>query len=200
MQVREVPTASAILEEVRSGVEEIVRVALEEAEHLREVADETLARYDATTGELTRLRLELHALKHELADLPPRVHVAALDGLVDGGVGENAEDLQRRYVAARERPPVVEARIARLADELASLVAGGSRPAQVNADGGQRRIVKHTGREPILDTLNETASALERLRADLPDVVKDATADLLKQRDSLRDGQNQLWGLAKAQR
>ena len=41
------------------------------------------------------------------------------------------------------------------------------------------------------------AHALERLRESLPDVVKDATAPLLKERDTLRDGQNQLWGLAK---
>jgi chromosome segregation ATPase len=200
MEVRETPTAADLLAGVREGVAAIVRDALAEAERLRAEADETLERYDATTGELARLRLELHALKHELADLPPRVHVAALDGLVPDSVGEDAEDLQRRYVQARERLPVATARIGRLEDELSSIVAGGSRPSKVEPSGGQRRLVKHESREPALDVLNETATALERLREALPDAVKDATADLRKERDTLRDGQNQLWGLARAQR
>jgi len=79
-----------------------------------------------------------------------------------------------------------------------SSLVSGSRPARISADGGRRRLVKHESRTPILDGLNETVQDLERLRAALPDVVKDATADLLKERDTLRDGQNQLWGLAKA--
>lgn len=91
---------------------------------------------------------------------------------------------------------MAEARLGRLEEERSSLVSG-SRPAKVEPEGGQRRLVKHTAREPILDFLNETAHALERLRAALPEVVKDATADLHKARDQLRDGQNQLWGLAK---
>lgn len=92
---------------------------------------------------------------------------------------------------------VAQARLSRLDDELPSIVAGGSRPSKVDPSGGQRRLVKHNARNPILDTLNETVNALERLRNQLPDVVDEATADLLKERDKLRDGQNQLWGLAK---
>jgi chromosome segregation ATPase len=197
VRTRDVPTVEALVEHVREGVAEIVRDALEEAEHLREQADEKLQRYDGITSELAALRLEKHSLKHELQDLPARVHVAALDSLAVSYVGEDPDSLQSRYVTARERLPVVESRIARLENELANLFAGGSRPSKVSTDGGQRRLVKHNAREPILDTLNETASALERLRADLPDVVKDASDDILKERDSLRDGQNQLWGLAK---
>lgn len=196
-EVMQTPTTDDLVQHVREGVEEIVRAALEQAASLREQAERTLERYDGTTAELARLRLEKHALAHDLQELPARVHVAALDGLVPDGVGEDAEDLQRRYVAARERAPVVEARIARLADELSAITSGGSRPAQVSAEGGARRIVKHTAREPALDVLNETATALERLREQLPAVVKDASDDLLKERDTLRDGQGQLWGLAK---
>ncbi len=201
MQVREAtPTSEDLVMHVREAVTAIVRDALNEAERLREEADESLERYDDTNRELVRLRVERHSLTHDLVEIPGRLHVAKLDGLVPDGVGEDPDSLQSRYVAARERLPVVEARIGRLEAELANLVAGGSRPAKVDPSGGARRLVKHTAREPALDVLNETASALERLRDQLPDVVKDASADLRKERDSLRDGQNTLWGLAKAQR
>jgi DNA repair exonuclease SbcCD ATPase subunit len=199
-KLREVPTTADLLAEVREGVAAIVRAALAEAERLREEADEKLQRYDATTGELARLRLELHALKHELADLPPRVHVAALDGLVPDGVGEDAEDLQRRYVQARERAPVVEARIGRLEAELSNLRAGGDRPAQVNAQGGERRIIKHNANSPALDALNEAAATLQDLHEQLETVIPKTGEELLRTRDRVRDGQNQLWGLAKARR
>ena len=96
--------------------------------------------------------------------------------------------------------PVAEARIGRLEDELASIVAGGSRPSKVDPSGGARKLVKHEARIPILDGLNETAKDLERLRDDLPGVVKEATAVLLKERDTLRNDQNLLWGAAKAPR
>ncbi len=198
MQVREAtPTTDDLVRDMREGVAAIVRDALNEAERLREEANETLERYDAATGELTRLKLERHALAHDLQELPARVHVAALDGLVDDSVGENAEDLQNRYVQARERAPVVEARIARLADELATLVSGGSRPAKVR---DERHLLKHKSREPALDALNETATALERLRADLPEVVEKAAEDLIRERKRVRDGQAQLWGQSKAAR
>jgi hypothetical protein len=198
MEVRQAPTAEDLLAGVREGVAEIVRDALAEADRLREAADEKLARYDATTGELTRLRLELHGLTHEAAEIPERINKARLDALVPNGGGEEPEALERRYVQARERLPVATARIDRLEDELSRITSGGSRPSKVDPSGGARRLVKHGSREPILDTLNETFNALERLRADLPDVVKDATADLRKERDSLRDGQTQLWGQSKA--
>jgi hypothetical protein len=197
MQVREVPTAEALVEHVREGVEEIVRDALAAAERLREEADEKLAHYDAATRELAALKLEKHGLAHELQELPARVQVAALDGLVPDERGEDPDLLQRRYVQARERLPVATARIGRLEDELSRITSGGSRPAKVR---DARLLLKHKVREPALDVLNETFNALERLRADLPDAVKDATADLQRERDTLRDGQNQLWGLARAQR
>jgi hypothetical protein len=200
MQVREAPTTDDLLRDVREGVEEIVRAALAEAASLREQADEKLERYDAATGELTRLRLEVHGLTHEAAEIPERINRARLDAMVPNGGGEEPEALERRYVQARERLPVATARIGRLEAELANLVSGGSRPSKVDPSGGARRLVKHESREPALDVLNETASALERLRDQLPDVVKDATADLLKERDTLRSGQNDLWGLARAQR
>jgi uncharacterized coiled-coil DUF342 family protein len=195
-KLRDVPTVEDLVQHVREGVEEIVRAALNEADRLREQADEKLESYDAATGELTRLKLELHALTHELEELPDRISRARLDALVYGG-GDDPNLLERRYVAVRERLPVAEARIGKLQEELSSIVAGGPRPSKVSTDGGQRRLVKHTGREPILDGLNETVNALERLRDQLPAVVKDASDDLLKERDTLRDGQNQLWGLAK---
>jgi chromosome segregation ATPase len=196
-EVRETPTTDALLAEVREGVAAIVRDALAEAERLREQADETLERYDAVTSELARLRVETHGLRHELEELPGRLHTAKLDALVPDSHGEEPEALERRYVAARERLPVAEARIARLEAQLVAITSGGSRPAKVR---NERHLLKHTAREPALEVLNETATALERLRDQLPDVVKAATADILKERDSLRDGQNQLWGLAKAQR
>ncbi len=49
-EVRSTPTADDLLRDVREGVEEIVRVALEEAERLHLQADETLQQYDATPG------------------------------------------------------------------------------------------------------------------------------------------------------
>ena len=119
--------------------------------------------------------------------------------MVYGG-GEDPDSLQARYIQARERLPVAEQRLDRLDDELASITSGGSRPSKVDPSGGQRRLVKHEARIPILDGLNDVAEELERLRIQLPDVIEKATADLLKERDSLRDGQNQLWGLAKAPR
>jgi chromosome segregation ATPase len=197
-EVRDTPTAEDLLAGVREGVEEIVREALEEAASLREQADEKLQRYDGITSELAALRLEKHALKHDLADLPARVHVAALDSLAVSYVGEAPDLLQRRYVTARERLPVVEDRLSRLEDDLSRITSGGSRPAKVSPEGGQRRLLKHESREPALDVLNETVNALERLRNQLPDVVKDVAADLQRERDTLRSGQNNLWGLAKA--
>lgn len=196
-EIREVPTATELVEHVRAGVEEIVREALAEAERLHSEADEKLERYDATTAELAQLRLELHALKHELEELPARVHVAALDGLVPDSVGEDAEDLQNRYVAARERHPVVEARIGRLENELANLCSGGSRPAKVR---NERFVLLHNAREPAMDALNDAAKAVEALRKDLPDVVEKAAADLIRSRNTTRDGQNSLWGQAKVPR
>lgn len=201
MEVREATaTTDDLVRHVRDGVAQIVRDALEEAERVHEEANETLARYDSATGELAALKLERHSLKHDVADLPQRVHVAALDGLVDDHVGEDAEGLQRRYIQARERLPVAEGRIGRLEEELARLTSGGSRPAKINPQGGERRIVKHNSREGLLDVLNEAATALETLHAKLPDVVKDATAPLVAERDRVRAGQNDLWGQAKAPR
>jgi predicted nucleic acid-binding Zn-ribbon protein len=198
MQVREATTSTEdLLAGVREGVEEIVRGALAEAATLREEADEKLERYDAATGELTRLRLEVHGLTHEAAEIPERINRARLDAMVPNGGGDDADALERRYIQVRERLPVAEQRIGRLERELAAITSGGSRPAKVSAEGGQRRLVKHESREPALDVLNETVNALERLRDQLPDLVKDATGDLQRERDSLRDGQNQLWGLAK---
>jgi predicted nucleic acid-binding Zn-ribbon protein len=196
-EVRDTPTSEDLLAGVREGVEAIVRDALAEADRRREEADEKLAHYDATTGELARLRLEIHGLTHEAAEIPERINKARLDALVPDGGGEDPALLERRYVAVRERLPVAEQRLARLG---LALLGSGSRPAKVDPSGGRRRLVKHNARTPILDGLNETVNALERLREDLPDLVKDATADLRKERDTLRDGQNQLWGLAKAQR
>jgi chromosome segregation ATPase len=198
-EVRSTPTTDDLLQHVRAGVEAVVRDALEEATNLREEADETLARYDGVASELAALKVERHSLKHDLADLPPRVHVAALDGLAGGSVGENAEDLQNRYVQVRERLPVATARIARLEADL-SRIGSGSRPAKVSPEGGARRLVKHNAREPVLAVLNEAVNALERLRESLPDAVRDASDDLLKERDTLRSGQNDLWGLSKARR
>jgi uncharacterized protein YoxC len=196
MEVREVPTAEDLLAGVKEDVAEIVRAALEEAATLRSEADECLERYDATTGELTRLRLELHALTHDLQDLPDRITRARLDSLVYG-VGEDPDSLQARYIQVRERAPVVEARIGRLENELSSLVAGGSRPAQVR---NERHLLKHKGREPALDVLNDAAKSVEALRKAIPDVVTKAAEDLLSERKRVRDGQTQLWGQAKAQR
>lgn len=99
MEVREVPTAEDLLSGVREGVEAMVRDALNEAERLRSEADETLQQYDATTGELARLRLEIHGLHHEAAEIPERINKARLDGLVPDSHGEDPEDLQRRYMA-----------------------------------------------------------------------------------------------------
>jgi hypothetical protein len=195
-EVRSTPTDD-LLAGVKEGVEEIVRAALEAATNLHERADETLERYDEIVHEMTSLRSEIFGLRRDVEGIPDRLAKAKLDSLLYG-VGEDPEDLQRRYIAARERLPVAEARIGKLQEVLASIVAGGSRPAKVSTEGGQRRIVKHNARDPILSTLNDVAEDLERLRIQLPDVVKEATADLLKQRDGLRDGQNQLGGLAKA--
>jgi predicted nucleic acid-binding Zn-ribbon protein len=196
-KLRDVPTVEALVEHVRQGVEEIVREALAEAEHLREEADEKLERYDGITSELAALRLEKHSLKHELQDLPARVHVAALDSLAVSYVGEDPDSLQSRYVTARERLPVVEARIGRLENELANLVAGGSRPAKVR---NERLLLKHKVREPALDTLNDAAQAVEALRESLPVLVEKAAEDLIRERKRVRDGQTQLWGQAKAAR
>ncbi len=196
-KLREVPTTADLLAEVREGVAAIVRDALAEADRRREEADEKLAHYDAATRELAALKLEKHGLAHELQELPGRLHVARLDGLVDDPVGEDANLLQNRYVQARERAPVVEARIVRIEAELANLVAGGSRPAKVR---NERFVVSHNAREPVLDTLNDAAKAVEALRKDLPDVVEKAAEDLLSERKRVRDGQTQLWGQSKAPR
>jgi chromosome segregation ATPase len=198
MEVREVPTADALLRDVREGVEEIARAALEEADRLREEADDLLQQYDAATSELASLRVEVHGLRHDIQELPQRVQIASLDALVPDEAGEDHDALQARYVAARERLPVAEARLSRLDVELASITSGGSRPSKVSNQGGERRLVRHNSREIIVDTLNETAKELERLRIQLPDVVKKATADLLKRRDGLRNDQNMLWGQSKA--
>jgi BMFP domain-containing protein YqiC len=194
-KLRDVPTVEDLLAGVREGVEEIVREALAAADRLREQADEKLERFDGITSELARLRVERHSLTHDLVELPGRLNVAKLDGLVPDGVGEDPEDLQNRYVAARERAPVVEARIARLEDELADLVAGGSRPAKVR---DARLLLKHKVREPALDTLNDAAKAVEALRKDLPVLVEKAAEDLVRERKRVRDGQTQLWGQSKA--
>ncbi len=199
-EVRETPTTDALLAEVREGVAAIVRAALAEAERLREQADETLERYDAVTSELARLRLERHALTHELEELPARLHTAKLDALVPDSHGEEPEALESRYVQARERAPVVEARIGRLEAELSNLRAGGDRPAQVNAQGGERRIIKHNANSPALDALNEAAATLQDLHEQLETVIPKTGEELLRTRDRVRDGQNQLWGLAKARR
>ena len=191
-----VPTADALLAGVKEGVENIVRDALAEAERMREEADETLERYDDLVNELARLRAERHALKHDLEGIPDRLAKANLDSLVYG-VGEDPDSLQARYIQARERLPVAEQRLGRLEDELSAITSGGSRPSKVDPSGGPRRLVKHASRESIVDNLNEAVTALERLRVELPDVVKEATAPLIKERDGLRNGQNDLWGLAK---
>lgn len=196
--LREVPTVEDLLEHVRAGVAEIVREALAEAERIHEEAARTVARYDAATAELARLRLEIHDLKHALAELPGRVHLANLDGLVPDDHGEDADLLQRRYVQARERMPAVEARIGHLEAELANLVAGGSRPAKVSPSGGQRHLLKHNANQPALDALNEAAAELRDLREQLEAVVPKDGEELLRTRDRVRDSQNMLWGQAKA--
>lgn len=53
-------------------------------------------------------------------------------------------------------------------------------------------------REQVLDTLNDAAKAVEALRVALPDVVTQAAEDLIRARKRVRDGQNSLWGQAKA--
>jgi predicted nucleic acid-binding Zn-ribbon protein len=193
-ETRSAPTTDDLVEHVREGVEVNVRDALAEAERLRSEADEKLAHYDGITSELAQLRLELHGLRHEVEGIPDRLAKARLDSLVYG-VGEDPNLLERRYVAVRERLPVAESRIARLESELASLVSGGSRPAKVR---NERHLLKHKGREPVLDALQEAAKAVEALREELPDVVEKASEDLIRERNTTRDGQNSLWGQAKA--
>lgn len=198
MEVREAThTADDLVQHVRAGVEGLVRDALEEAHRLHSEADETLARYDEIVHEMTSLRAEIFGLRRDLEELPDRLAKARLGALVDDPVGEDPALLERRYVAARERLPVAEQRLSRLESELASIGSAGSRPAKVEPDGGQRRLVKHESRASILDGLTEIVQDLERLRNQLPDVVGEAADPLIKERDQLRDGQNQLWGLAK---
>lgn len=193
-EVRQTPTTDDLVQHVRAGVEEIVRDALAEAERLREEADETLERYDDLVNELARLRAERHALTHDLEGIPDRLAKAKLDGLVPDSGGEDPDLLQRRYIQVRERLPVATARIGRLEEELASLVSGGSRPAKVH---NERFVLLHNAREPVLGTLNVAAQAVEALREALPDVVEKAAEDLIRERNTTRDGMNQLWGLAK---
>ena len=71
------------------------REALEEAASLREEADEKLARYDAATSELAALRLEKHALKHDLEEIPERINKARLDALIPDDAGEDPALLGR---------------------------------------------------------------------------------------------------------
>jgi predicted nucleic acid-binding Zn-ribbon protein len=193
-ETRSAPTADDLVRDVREGVAAIVRDALAEAGRLREEADENLARYDGIASELAALKVEKHSLKHELEGIPDRISRARLDSLVYGDA-EDPDLLQRRYVVVRERLPVVEARIGRLTAELSNLVAGGGRPAQVR---NERHLLKHNGREPALDALNDAAQAVEALRKDLPGVVEKASEDLLSERKRVRDGQTQLWGQSKA--
>ena len=143
------------------------------------------------------MRSEIHGLRHDVAEIPARINKARLDRLVPDGGGDDPGSLQARYIQARERLPVAEQRLGRLEDELSAITSGGSRPSKVDPSGGPRRLVKHASRESIVDNLNEAVTALERLRVELPDVVKEATAPLIKERDGLRNGQNDLWGLAK---
>jgi predicted nucleic acid-binding Zn-ribbon protein len=177
MEVRRAPTAEDLLAGVREGVEEIVRGALEEAAILREEADEKLAQYDALVNELARLRLEIHGLHHEAAEIPIRLQTARLDAMVQNGGGDDADALQARYIAVRERSPVAEDRLSRLDDELASIVAGGSRPSKVSPEGGLRKLVKHTARElgrseACLELTEQAESTTreerDRLRAHMP--------------------------------
>lgn len=174
-----------------------MREALEEAASLREQADAAVARYDGITSELARLRLERHALTHEADEIPDRLHRARLDGLVPDSHGEDADALERRYIQVRERLPVATARIGKLEEELASLVAGGSRPAKVR---NERVLLKHNARSPVLDALQEAVGELRDLHEQLAEVVPKASEDLIRSRDATRDGQNTLWGQAKAQR
>jgi chromosome segregation ATPase len=197
MEAKQIPTADELVDNVRSGIEAIVRDALAEADRLHEEADEHLAHYDNLVNEATRLRSEIFGLRKDIADIPARLQTARLDALVYGG-GEDPDSLKARYIQARERLPVAEQRLGRLEDELSIIVSGGSRPSKVDPSGGQRRLVKHEARIPILDGLNDVAEDLERLREALPDVVTKATEDLLKQRDNLRNDQNMLWGQSKA--
>jgi predicted nucleic acid-binding Zn-ribbon protein len=194
-EVRQVPTAEDLVMHVREAVTAIVRDALNEAGRLREEADEKLARFDAINSELSALKLERHSLRHDLAEIPARLHLSRLDALVDDTVGEDPDSLQSRYVVVRERLPVAESRIVRLENELSHLCAGGSRPAKVRND---RHLLKHNGREPALDALNDAAKAVEDLCESLPDVVTKAASDLLRERKRVRDGQAQLWGQSKA--
>lgn len=195
-----VPTADALLAEVREGVEAVVRDALEAATNLHEEAAATLERYDGITSELTRLKSEIHGLHHEAAEIPARLAKANLDSLIPDSGGEDAEDLQRRYIAARERLPVAEARIARLESELSSLVSGGSRPAQVNPNGGQRKLLKHNATSPALDALNEAMATLNDLHEALEEVVPLGGEELRRVRQRVADSQNTLWGQAKVPR
>lgn len=196
-ETRSTPTTDDLVRDVREGVEKIAREALEEAAQIHAEADEKLARYDAASSELARLRLEHHALTHDLEELPGRLHVARLDGLVPDSHGENADSLQTRYIQARERLPVVEQRIVRLENALANLVAGGSRPAKVR---NARMLLKYNARQPAMDALNEAAATLVALHASLPDVVEKAAEDFRRERFRVRDSQNVLWGQAKAPR
>ncbi len=121
VRTRETHTTDDLLAGVREGVEEIVRAALAEAASLREEADEKLAHYDNLVNEATRLRSEIFGPRKDIAEIPARLQTARLDAMVQKGGGDDAEDLQRRYVQARERSPVAEARLSRLEDEVAFL-------------------------------------------------------------------------------
>lgn len=94
-EVRSTPTTADLLAGVRSGVEAVVRDALEEAANLHEEADATLARYDEIVHEATRLRSEIFGLRRDLEGIPDRLAKARLDSLVPDDAGEDPALLGR---------------------------------------------------------------------------------------------------------
>lgn len=195
-EIREAQKVEEIVEHVRDAVAAIVVESLTEVIEIQDEAKRTVERYDGITSEIAALKVEIHGLKHEVSEIPERINKARLDGLVPDGGGENPSELERRYIEVRERLPVAEARIARLESELSSLVSGGSRPAQVNPNGGQRKLLKHNATSPALDALNEAMATLKDLHEALEEVVPKDGEELRLARKRVLDSQNVLWGQA----
>lgn len=197
-EIREAQKVEEIVEHVRDEVAAVVVEALTEAIQIQREANLTVERYDGISVEIAALKVEVHGLKHEAEDLPARINKAKLDGLSPTVLGEDAEALKSRYVAARDRMPVAEARIDKLEAELSRLTAGGSRPARVNPNGGQRKLLKHNATSPALDALNEAMETLQALHKALETVIPEGGEELRRVRKRMLDSQNTLWGQAKA--
>lgn len=197
-EIREAQKVEEIVEHVRDAVAAVVVEALTEAIGIQAEATRTVERYDGITSEIAALKVERHALTHDLQEIPDRLAKAKLDGLVPDGGGENPSELERRYIQVSERLPAANARIGKLESELSSLTAGGSRPARVNPNGGQRKLLKHNATSPALDALNEAMATLKDLHEALEEVVPLGGEELRLVRKRLLDSQNTLWGQAKA--